>query len=210
MYPIAPSDSVEDIVWKTIDPQDMWVLDKLILSRMLGYKCGPASMDVPEPGYYVIRPCVNAAGMGAGAREEYLTENTEHLPPGYFWCEWFGGEHYSVDYHWGKQILAVQGYLRDWKNLSKWDAWYLREGKQFPLPRVLKDLARKYQFMNVEYINGYPIEVHLRQNPDWLLAPDIIELRPVWKGDTIGIDTSKYTYIISPDGDRKGFYARFR
>jgi hypothetical protein len=187
----------------------MWVLDKLILSRMLGYSCGPASMDVPEPGWYVVRPCVNAAGMGAGAKEMRLERETDHLPPGHFWCEWIQGEHYSVDYQHGKQILSVQGYLTSSKDLSRWEAWYLRD-KQFPLPHILKDLAKKYEYINVEYIDRHPIEVHLRQNPDWMLAEDIVELRPVWQGQAVGIDTSKYTYIPSPDGDRKGFYAKFR
>ena len=31
--------STEDDVWKNIDPDDIWVLDKLILSRKLGYNC---------------------------------------------------------------------------------------------------------------------------------------------------------------------------
>ena len=35
-------DSAEDIYWKTADPDELWVMDTLILSRKLGYKCGPA------------------------------------------------------------------------------------------------------------------------------------------------------------------------
>ena len=30
-------DTAEDFVWKNINPDDIWVLDKLILSRKLGY-----------------------------------------------------------------------------------------------------------------------------------------------------------------------------
>jgi len=46
-------DSQEDIVWQTVDPNDIWVMDKLILSRKLGYTCGPVGLDVPVPGVYI-------------------------------------------------------------------------------------------------------------------------------------------------------------
>ena len=35
------NDTEEDKVWKTINPDYIWVMDKLILSKKLGYKCGP-------------------------------------------------------------------------------------------------------------------------------------------------------------------------
>ena len=63
------NDTEEDKVWKTINPDYIWVMDKLILSRKLGYKCGPTGIDVTEPGYYIVRPCVNALGLGLGAKK---------------------------------------------------------------------------------------------------------------------------------------------
>ena len=30
-------ETAEDVVWKTINPDHIWVMDKLILSRKLGY-----------------------------------------------------------------------------------------------------------------------------------------------------------------------------
>ena len=42
--------------------------NKLWLSEMLGYKCGPAGTDIPEDGTYVVRPIYNLGGMGAGAK----------------------------------------------------------------------------------------------------------------------------------------------
>ena len=81
----------EEDVWKIIDPDDIWVMDKLILSRKLGYICGPVGTDVPKPGWYIIRPCVNMKGLGLGAEKKWLDGNTDHLPHGYFWCEWFEG-----------------------------------------------------------------------------------------------------------------------
>ena len=42
--------------------------NKLWLSEMLGYKCGPGGTDIPEDGVYVVRPIYNLGGMGAGAK----------------------------------------------------------------------------------------------------------------------------------------------
>ena len=100
-------ETAEDLVWKTIDPDDIWVLDKLILSRKLRYKCGPVGLDVPYPGFYIVRPCVNMIGLGLGAQKIWLDSDTTHLPVGHFWCEWFEGRHLSIDYHLVKQLWAV-------------------------------------------------------------------------------------------------------
>ena len=74
------NDTEEDKVWKTIDPEHIWVMDKLILSKKLGYNCGPVGIDVPTPGYYIVRPCVNALGLGLGAQKVWLEKETMHLP----------------------------------------------------------------------------------------------------------------------------------
>ena len=73
-------DTEEDIFWKTADPECLWVMDKLILSRKLGYTCGPMGVDVPMPGWYIVRPCVNAIGLGLGAQKIWLEKETMHLP----------------------------------------------------------------------------------------------------------------------------------
>ena len=57
-------DTAEDYVWKNIDPNLIWVMDKLIVSRKLGYNSGPVGLDVPHPGFYIVRPCVNMLGLG--------------------------------------------------------------------------------------------------------------------------------------------------
>ncbi len=62
-------DSAEDFVWQTIDPDLIWVMDKLIVSRKMRYNCGPVGLDVPHPGFYIVRPCVNMLGLGLGAEK---------------------------------------------------------------------------------------------------------------------------------------------
>ena len=62
----------DDEVWIDCNDDDLWVFDKCILSRKLNYNCGPADMWVPKPDFYIVRPCVNLAGMGREAKIRYL------------------------------------------------------------------------------------------------------------------------------------------
>ena len=97
----------EEQYWQNPDPDTMWLTDKLILASKMGYKCGPAGIDVPESGDYIVRPVVNAYGLGIGAEKMFIEQTTTHIPPGFFWCEWFEGRHLSVDYKDGEQSLCV-------------------------------------------------------------------------------------------------------
>jgi hypothetical protein len=68
-----------DEEFSNIDSKDLWVYNKLQLSKTLGYECGPAGAKVPCPGYYIVRPCVNFLGMSRNARIMHLDSSTEHL-----------------------------------------------------------------------------------------------------------------------------------
>ena len=46
----------DDEVWDTANIEDLWVFDKLILAKKLGYQCGPAGGWTPESKNYIIRP----------------------------------------------------------------------------------------------------------------------------------------------------------
>ena len=75
--------------WVKCHPDDLWIFDKLILAKKLGYLCGPADVGVPESNNYIVRPCVNLAGMGIGAELRFLEKGRWDLEPGYFWCKPF-------------------------------------------------------------------------------------------------------------------------
>jgi hypothetical protein len=184
----------EDRVWQTIDPDDIWVLDKLILSRKMFYNCGPVGLDVPRPGFYIVRPCVNMLGLGLGAQQTWIEKNTCDLPVGHFWCEWFEGRHLSIDYHWGKQKLAVEGHKPD-NTFTKWNHW-VRVADRIKLPNILKIFTDKYEWINCEYIGGKLIEVHFRRNEDF--KGNITHFIPVWQGETINAPDG-YTYREYPD-----------
>lgn len=197
-------DTLEDVFWKTAEPEDLWVCDKLILSRKLGYNCGPTGVDVPKPGWYVVRPCVNALGLGLGAQKVWLEKYTMHLPYGFFWCEWFEGRHLSVDYKHGKQFLCVEGYKSE-NTFTKWDKW-IKTNDEIPLPKILNTFADRYIYMNCEFIGGKLIEVHFRYNEDF--EEDITEFIPVWAGEEIN-PPSGFRYIDYPDvHGRVGAYVK--
>ncbi len=167
----------EDQAWLNATPEDLWLFDKLIVARSLGYICGPAGVDVPAPGHYIVRPCVNVTGMGKGASIQWIEEETDDLPPGTFWCEVFAGRHLSVDYQYGDQVLCVEGHRPPWAPLYRWDRWVKTDDVVECPPGLLK-----FPHLNCEYIDGKLIEIHLRHNPDFT-NNNARELIPVW-GDS--------------------------
>jgi hypothetical protein len=169
-------------VWEFIDADDLWIYDKLILSKKLGYNCGPAGVSPKIPDNYIVRPCVNFRMMGIGASIMHLTpENFSEVPPGFFWCEMFTGSHMSFDYQYGEQVLAVEGFKDNPKRLNRFSRW-IKVNEKYTLPPFLENIAKKYEWLNIETIGGRIIEVHLRYNDDFR-NHDGNEIIPIWKDE---------------------------
>ena len=197
----------DEDAWNRADPKDLWVMDKLILAKTLGYTCGPKGVDVPRPDKYIIRPVVNALGMGLGARTLHIKKSTSHIPDGFFWCEIFEGDHSSIDYRFSQEVLYVTaktlpGYV------NRFDCWQKELFKTLHLPGFLDGIARKYEFVNVERVGSKIIEVHLRQNPDFV-GHDSDYVRPVYTlEESFNYNEKREEYIYRPDGPRLGFIIR--
>ena len=137
----------DDEIWDTAHVEDLWIFDKLILSKKLGYQCGPAGLEPPESKKYIVRPCVNSLGMSRGAYIEYFEKdaNTDDLPPGTFWCEIFEGRHLSVDYVTNlktrtiSQGLTTEGFRNDNDPLWKFEKW-IRIDEYVKYPKVLYNM----------------------------------------------------------------------
>jgi hypothetical protein len=186
--------SCDDIdVWKFIDGEDAWIYDKLILSKRLGYYCGPAGVAPEKSGNYIVRPISNYRGMGRGSSIMHLNANEDIIPDGYFWCEVFTGRHLSFDYHRSAQTLAVEGF-KDSTRTDRFISWK-KTSDVFALPKFLFDIAEKYEWMNIEVIGDKIIEVHLRYNPDFM-SHDADEIAVIWKEN----------FVASKEGDRIGFW----
>jgi hypothetical protein len=180
--------------WYTTDPDDLWLFDKLILSRKLGYICGPAGVPPPRKDTYIVRPCSNYRMMSKGAQfMELSPDNHDIVPDGYFWCEVFNGRHLSFDYTFGKQILAVEGFRYNNNRLDRFSRWEKVENK-FELDEMLQSIASRYEQFNIEVIGDKVIEVHMRHNDDFIGHNSNVII-PIWKDN----------FYDSPCGDRLGF-----
>ena len=198
----------DDDAWISCHKDDLWIFDKCILSTKLGYNCGPADMDVPEPGIYIVRPCVNLAGMSRGAEFRHIEKETTELPPGYFWCEIFDGRHLSVDYNLNKksrtyeQGLTTEGIREFHEPLWKFNKW-IKVDDVVDYPTILSELKGDYDCINCEFIGDKLIEVHLRANED---MGEYTEIIPVWNENDIELDG--YQYHEDRDYKRIGFNKR--
>lgn len=191
----------ESLAWTIANTEDLWILDKLLLSRRLGYVCGPVGIDVPRPAHYIVRPCVNALGMGIETSKVFIKDNTDYLPVGNFWCEIFHGRHLSIDFHKGNQILCVEGFRESDEPYWRWSKW-VRTDDVVQLPEFIQTIAAKYEWFNVELIGDKIIETHFRANPDfWIPGFDRIEeVIPIWCDDPL---EKKEGYEMVFDSDFK-------
>lgn len=166
--------------WSNCNIEDLWIFDKLIISKKSGYLCGPRGLPVPKPDFYFVKPIMNINGMGERARVEYLEQDTSNIHPSEFWCEIFTGEHISIDYKKYKPILSVVGTKHKNYPYSRFARWEITE-KTYPLPKFIGSIPLRYKTINCEFIDGNLIEVHLRPNPDFAYGNTLAI--PVWKDE---------------------------
>ena len=193
-----------DDEWNQIHPSDLWVYNKLFLSRVLGYTCGPAGTTVPKPDFYIVRPSFNLFGMSRFARIEWIEKTTDDIHPSEFWCEIFTGEHLSVDYHHQRHDMTVLGTRATENPIYKWDKWE-KIDKKVEFPDSLRNLKKDYEWINCEFIGGNLIEVQFRRNPDFRYNNTVAI--PVWDKN-ISEFSEDYRYIKDTDYKRKGFWVK--
>jgi len=178
------------------DVNDLWVYDKLILSKKLGHVCGAAGQIVPKHGWYMVKPIVNLRGLGACSSKQYLTPNNCNIPPGYFWQEYFEGEHLSVDYIAHEFSYSVVG-IKENDEFKMWS----KVRYSIISCNIVKYFVDKYYYVNVEYIGDKIIEIHLRYNPDFY-GTDYKTLEVVYTPDQI-----KESFVLDED-DADGYAKR--
>lgn len=185
-------------------PEDRWVFDKLLIANKAKVLAAPREIPVPSKGEYIVRPIYNLSGLGLGASKMRLTPETSEvrIPLGYFWSEVLEGVHLSVDYTNLKPSLTVQG-IPPKEGLVRWRGWAKIDNAFAPeLPKWLTNIATQYKTINIEYIGGKVIEVHLRGNPDPFDKGDF--LKPVYEGDEI---EGEFVEAPEPLVGRLGFIA---
>lgn len=185
--------------WNNIHASDLWAYNKLFLSRMLGYNCGPIGTTVPKSDFYIIRPSFNLLGLGRFARKEWIEKYTDYIHPAEFWCEIFEGEHLSVDFYQKESALVVLGTRNPEDPYYKWKKWE-KIDKKVKFPEILSNLHGNYDWINCEFIDGHLIEVHFRRNPDFRYNNSVAI--PVWDDEKI----ENMTFIEDKEYLRRGFY----
>jgi hypothetical protein len=193
-------------VWRQCPHEYLWIYDKLIVARKQGFSAGPAGIPVPKPAQYIVRPITNIRMMSRGASKQWLTpDDTDLVPDGYFWSECFEGRHTSVDFHYGIQHLAVEGFRDDPDRLDRFSKWQ-KIDDQYKFPEMLGELCSLTPWINIECIDGKVIEIHLRWNDDFCNHNSEI-IYPVWQ-DTPMAQPPGTTWYSSPAGDRLGFWCK--
>lgn len=200
---IEVDDAVE---YRNCHPSDRWVFNKLTVAEKAGWSCGPCGEPIPEDGEYIVRPMMNVLGMSRGARVEVLRKGDVLEEPGYFWCERHVSEtQLSIDYArtFGKwePTLVVLGHRPIhaplWK-FSKWERLGLEDALDAP---GWLNTIRHNSMVNVEFVGGKAIEVHLRPNPDFVGSERV--LIPIW--DDTPYKTSNWRFIEAREWKRVGF-----
>jgi hypothetical protein len=189
-------------VWIKCPVEHLWIYDKLILAKKLGYTAGPAGVCVPEKNWYVVRPITNCRMMGLGAYKAWLVPDKDSIPDGYFWCEWFDGRHITIDYNFGVQNLTAEG-IKFTNSLNRFSSWE-KINYPYKLPDCLQQIANVSEWLNIEIIGNKIIEVHLRYNDDFL-GHTGNTIWPVWK-DHKTIQPPNTQFIENACGSRLGFW----
>lgn len=186
----------------------------------MGYLSGPAGIDVPKRGMYCVRPIYNLNGMGAGSYiQELLEKSDNYIPPGYFWCEFFEGTHYSIDWKYDnewKPIFCCIGERNEDDPLYKFNKWKIADVPyEIDLPNFIKEID-DVKYINTEFIGNKLIEVHLRKSSDF--PENAKELIPVWENEKEKFQhllKDDWNFILNEDNSsgnlpetRVGFYYR--
>ena len=200
-------------------PQHRWLFNKLEVALKAGYTAGPACSRVPfqKDTKVIVRPIYNLFGMGVGAKIHYLsTKNNKALlrnkivPPGYFWCEYFEGKHYSIDF---KSSKSPKGSIFRWEpfhamvaqydenNLYRFSSWKSIDPPKitFPLPHFLNHIT-DIKYINVEFKDDKLFEIHLRTGNDILHSwPTGSWAFPVWNDKPELINSPAFVPNFSDD-----------
>jgi hypothetical protein len=192
-------------------PQHHKWFNKLYVAELFGYDCGPCGTAPTKDGTYIVRPIYNLSGMGVGAKVVELSAgDLRQTPPGYFWCEYLTGKHYSADYTWkGDRDFTTGEWLQAWEGTSCWEGTnmpinltkFIEWKRSSYIPEVPEKLnsLRDVNKINIEFKGNRVIEVHLRSTPD----PAYDHVIPVWATDDYmkrqHFESHGFKYVVDPD-----------
>ena len=154
-----------------------FIYDKLSLAQLQNLECAPLPIS-PQQFPVIVKPIINLYGMSRGLKkinnyEEFILIKEN----GYFWEKYLDGDQYNYD------LVIENGKIID---SFCYHSMPLNEGtflyhkyikKNIPLNiiKLIETLMIDYTgFMNIELIDGYIIEAHLRLNGDFFIFNEIM------------------------------------
>ena len=216
----------DEEAWASCHETDKWVFNKYEVAQKFllpyGFDSGLREEPIKKMGIYVSRPIYNLSGMSLGVKEfgAYKDQNVEDIVPlghfwvrSLFWIENHSRQIISIDYHLdidsNLQANSVEGLLKE-DSFVQWKESLL--GAE-PIPLLLHhiiDLCERYEFVNVEFVSRcvgddtflFPIEIHLRPNPDLKHFGGSESIRPIWIDED---ETFVSDYAKSNGKSRIGF-----
>ena len=195
-------------VYPQVPEEDRWILNKLMLSERLGHNCGPVGMSVPA-GKYCLRPQNSIRGLGHGGFFEIDVDNVSTfmpIVPGYFWCEWFDGDHFFTQYINDVPVNTSHGVVTN-NIMSTLPGRSTRWGNiddATPLPAALQGVSR---YMQVEALGDKIIEVAFRMmatNARPQVIADYKSIDPHYDPTDITMgnsDVDRIPYQLDVDGE---------
>lgn len=204
------------------------VYNKLLLSQLQGLDCAPVGI-VPTEYPVIIKPIINLYGMSQcykkiNSREEYDKENNY----GMFWQKYLDGIQYNIDIVMNDgniiQYFTVES-EPDSDGRFKYHKYIDYTLNNNLINFIEETLAGYSGFVNIEVINNYIIEMHLRLNGDTFLyskqnIDDMIQFKetiiqpynffPVFAKDSNNINWENINNIdFDMDDSKCGEYYRF-
>jgi hypothetical protein len=234
--PAKLSFKTDEDAWASCHKNDKWVFNKYeVAQRFLapyGFDSGLREEPIKKTGNYISRPIYNLSGMSLGVESfmAFKGDNVEHkVPLGHFWveslftilCAPFDCDNLiSIDYHLDAnsvlQTNTVKGSLKN-DSFICWGRPVEGEESQPTslLIHHITDLCERYEYVNAEFVSClvggkkylFPIEIHLRPNPDLKHFVESESIRPIWIDED---ETFVSDYAKSNGKSRIGFAVKNR
>jgi len=146
--------------------KDRWIFNKLLVAERLGYDCGPSGVPMTKPGSYCFRPVMNFMGNSYAGhfKFEFDGVNQPEIIPGWFWCEWFDGDHEWVEFTDGNAVnwyhtAALPDRPRNAQGRRKWERHNAPVINK--VPAIFNGISKH---LLIEHIGGKIIELAPRHS----------------------------------------------
>lgn len=212
-YPNVPLNDFE--AWVQY-PEHQHVYNKLYIAQKQGLDAGPIGI-YPTSYPVVIKPIINLYGMSnkftkISSKCEFLRVEKDNI--GLFWEKYLSGCQYNIDINMenGKivQYYTVKS-IPDDNGMFKCHYYYPKYRLSKKIITFLCKILYNYTgFVNIEVINNYIIEIHLRLNGDLFIYSKknidkmMVKQRtilkkkyfyPIFVKDDVEIDDNVYEYL---------------